>query len=98
MENFFLKRIEQLANQSDKVAFIELDNKKEINTLTFKEIVKKSKDMSKILINNGMKNSVAVIFVPATIDISILEMTCIYANITPIFKTISDNIEKERFD
>lgn len=98
MENFLVKRIEQLANQSDKVAFIELDNKKEINTLTYKEIVEKSKEKSKYLGNNGMCNSVAIIFVPATIDISILEMACIYANITPIFKTISDNMEEERFE
>lgn len=45
-----------------------------------------------------MKNSVAVVFLPATIKLSIYILACFYSNITPIFKTISSSLDKERFD
>ena len=99
MENFFIKKVEKIAQtETEKIAFIQLDKKQEVNKLTYGEIVIKAKELSQKIKKYSINNAVAAIFLPSCIDISIISLACMYANITPIFKTISDTLEKSRFD
>lgn len=99
MENFFIKRLEKIADENkEKVAFIELSKKQEVNTLTYSRIIKKAKELSNDFNKLNMKNAVAAIFLPSSIDIAVISLACMYANITPIFKTISNSIEITRFN
>ena len=99
MENFFIRKIEKIANKTpEKTAFIQLDKKQEVNTLTFTEIIERAKEISTNMKQYNIKNAIAAIFLPSCIEISIISLACMYANITPIFKTISDSLEISRFD
>lgn len=97
MRNFFIKKIEEYS-KNNKEAFIELKDANIIDKLTYSQIIEEAKKISEVFNNNGMKNSVAIVFLPATIKLSIYILACFYSNITPIFKTISSSLDKERFD
>ena len=98
MKNFFVEKIEKLAKENpDKTAFIQLDKKTEINKLTYSQIVNKAQELALDFKNNHFENAVAVIFLPSSTYISIISLACMYADITPIFKTISDALDINRF-
>ena len=98
MNNFFIETIEQYGKNRTKEAFIEINDEKEVDKLTYNKIVLEAKKLSNYFNENNLQNAVAVIYMPAKIKISIVILACMYSNITPIFKTISDTIEKDRFN
>lgn len=54
--------------------------------------------MSEYLNKHNLQYSVAVVYLPASINLSIVILACLYSKITLIFKTISDDFDVKRFD
>ena len=96
IKNFFINRIEKI--NSDKPAFVELNNYNKTFSLTYGEIVREAKKISEYFNQHNMQYSVAVVYLPASINLSIIILACLYSNITLIFKTISDEFDVNRFD
>lgn len=66
--------------------------------MTYGDIVKEAKKMSEYLNKHNLQYSVAVVYLPASINLSIVILACLYSKITLIFKTISDDFDVKRFD
>lgn len=96
IRNYFIDKIEK--NQSTKIAFIELNNYIKTSSLTYGEIVKKAKEMSKYLDIHNLQYSVAVVYLPASIDLSVVILACFYSKITLVFKTIYDELDYKKFN
>ena len=98
MKNFFTDRIEQNSKKIKKDVFINIERMVQTKTLNYETIISMAKSYSKYLLDNNMQRAVAVIYMPANIDLATVFLSCLYADITPIFKTISENLSEEKFD
>lgn len=96
IRNYFIDKVER--NPSEKLAFIELNNYIETSSLTYGEIVKRAKKMSEYLDKHNLQYSVAVVYLPASIDLSVVILACLYSKITLIFKTISDEFDYKKIN
>lgn len=85
------------SGEHEEYALIELNKRGIVDKITYPDLYNKIVELGEKLSALNLENRICVLYLPATIDSIILIYSCFYAGIIPIIKTVTNDLERERF-
>ncbi|QWU13259.1 Acyl-CoA synthetase (AMP-forming)/AMP-acid ligase II [Paenibacillus sophorae] len=98
MRNRIVREIESVKNEyKEKIAFIELEKMIVKKRVTYLELFEKISIIEKKLENNGLRNTICLLYFQSGIDVVATLLACFSAGVIPILRTISPNLNEKGF-